>query len=330
MPLASPFPSRRAISDHQFDELQAMMRLVGGNNPFYVRKLEIARSSSRLRHMGDFSDTIPFTTRQEIVEDFHAHPPFGSNLTFPLTRYVRCHQGRNARGQIWRWLDMAESWASILDHGAEVFHVAKVGPGDRAFFVSSGEEEAGSCLPLDSASRAGALGLSGAGLEPAAQWEAMRALGATVLCGSAASLARLVEAARQNGAKAAPPPVWLVLAGGQPGDMASVRERVMEIWPEARVFDHYAAAEAGVVAHECPARPGVLHVLEPAIFPEVIDPSTGEAVERGQTGELVLTTLFRPGSPLVRFRTGHLVQTSPETVCECGRQQLALEGFRQT
>jgi phenylacetate-CoA ligase len=49
-------------------------------------------------------------------------------------------------------------------------------------------------------------------------------------------------------------------------------------------------------------------------------------VPSGERGELVLTTLFRTGSPLLRYRTGDLVKTALDTVCECGRSELALEG----
>ena len=90
--------------------------------------------------------------------------------------------------------------------------------------------------------------------------------------------------------------------------------------------------ETGPVTHECPKCPGVLHVLEPAYFAEVVDPASGRPVGAGQRGELVLTTLGRVGSPLLRYRTGDLVQPvfEPSTLdpqpCPCGRHTLALEG----
>ena len=40
----------------------------------------------------------------------------------------------------------------------------------------------------------------------------------------------------------------------------------------------------------------------------------------------MLTTLTRTGSPLLRYRTGDLVKTSLDSICECGRSDLALEG----
>jgi phenylacetate-CoA ligase len=100
-----------------------------------------------------------------------------------------------------------------------------------------------------------------------------------------------------------------------------------ELWPGAKVFDHHGMTEVGPVTYECPQRPGILHVLESAFYAEVIDPVTGRAVEPGQRGELVLTTLGRVGSPLLRYRTGDLVKLrASKEPCVCGRHDMAVEG----
>jgi phenylacetate-CoA ligase len=100
-----------------------------------------------------------------------------------------------------------------------------------------------------------------------------------------------------------------------------------QLWPGARIFDHHGMTETGPISHECPARPGVLHVIESAYLPEVLD-SGGNPVPVGEIGELVVTTLTRVASPLLRYRTGDLVRVvaSPDTPCECGRCDLALAG----
>jgi phenylacetate-CoA ligase len=110
--------------------------------------------------------------------------------------------------------------------------------------------------------------------------------------------------------------------------MPAVRQRLEELWPGARVNDHHGMTEVGPVSFECPRRPGVLHVIETAYYAEVINPATLQPVGPGETGELVLSTLGRLGSPLLRYRTGDLVK--PEFFagqpCACGRYHLALEG----
>jgi len=92
---------------------------------------------------------------------------------------------------------------------------------------------------------------------------------------------------------------------------------------ESRLFltalDNYALSEAmgPGVAGECEYRVG-MHLNEDHFLAEIIDPATGEVLPVGEVGELVLTTISREATPLVRFRTGDL--TSLEYApCACGR-----------
>ncbi|HPS54500.1 MAG TPA: phenylacetate--CoA ligase [Sedimentisphaerales bacterium] len=71
------------------------------------------------------------------------------------------------------------------------------------------------------------------------------------------------------------------------------------------------------VAQECHHKNG-LHVFSDVFFPEIINPDTGEEVEDGQSGELVITTLTKQAIPLIRYRTRDVVSITHEK-CECGR-----------
>src|SRR5262249_12498110 len=62
-----------------------------------------------------------------------------------------------------------------------------------------------------------------------------------------------------------------------------------------------------------------------ACWPEVIDPMRATPVPPGTPGELVVTTLGRWGSPLLRYRTGDLVCVDPAP-CPCGRALVWLDG----
>jgi phenylacetate-CoA ligase len=117
----------------------------------------------------------------------------------------------------------------------------------------------------------------------------------------------------------------------------AIRDLLSDRWRGARVVDHYGMTEVGPVAYECPARGGVLHVIETSYHAEIIDPKTTQPVRLGQSGELVLTTLGRTGSPLLRYRTGDVVKLAAHLTtdnsstpnpqpCACGRCDLALEG----
>jgi phenylacetate-CoA ligase len=116
-----------------------------------------------------------------------------------------------------------------------------------------------------------------------------------------------------------------MVAGEPGGSVPAMRERLSRAWNGARIFDHHGMTEVGPVSFQCPAKPGVLHIIEESFIPEIIDPVSGRHVATGEQGELVLTNLGRVGSPLLRYRTGDLVRAAPAP-CACGRHDLALVG----
>jgi len=84
-----------------------------------------------------------------------------------------------------------------------------------------------------------------------------------------------------------------------------------------KVYDHYGLCEVNTgIAYECSKRAG-LHVLEDYVHAEIIDPNTLEVLPVGQVGELVLTTLQKEATPVLRYRTGDVTYIKEE-LCECG------------
>lgn len=83
------------------------------------------------------------------------------------------------------------------------------------------------------------------------------------------------------------------------------------------VFTHYGMTEMGYGGGvECEALNGY-HMREGDLYFEIINPDTGKAVENGQYGEVVFTTLTRQAMPLIRYRTGDIAAFS-FTTCPCG------------
>ena len=76
------------------------------------------------------------------------------------------------------------------------------------------------------------------------------------------------------------------------------------------------------VAQECPEKNG-LHVFEDHFYPEIIDPETGEQLGPGEKGELVLTTLTREATPVLRYRVRDITYLDHEP-CGCGRTSVRM------
>ncbi len=319
-------PSRSAITTGQLEQLRSLVAELFPGNAFYSQKFNAAGITFDVASLDDFSRRFPFTTKSELVENQRAHPPFGTNLTYPLDRYTRFHQTSGTTGTPLRWLDTPESWEGMLESWTEVYRAAGVGRGDRVYFAFSFGPFIGFWMAFEAANRLGALCLPGGGMSSATRLRGILDNAATVLCCTPTYAVRLAEVAAEEKIDLRRAQVKTIIVAGEPGgSIPSVRARIEQLWPGARVFDHHGMTEVGPVTYECPARPGVLHVIESAYYAEVIDPANGQSIPPGREGELVLTTLGRTGSPLLRYRTGDLVKADPQP-CPCGRSEMALIG----
>jgi len=324
--MGDAFPDRAAIVTSQLAQLRALIGALVPANAFHSRKLNAAGVTDRLASLEEFSRAVPFTTKFEIVADQLATPPHGSNLTFPLSRYTRFHQTSGTTGTPIRWLDTPESWEGMVESWVEVLRAAEVTAADRVFFAFSFGPFLGFWLAFEAAQRLGCLCLPGGGLGSAARLRLMLDNRATILCCTPTYAAHLAEVAGQEKIDLRQAAVKTVMVAGEAGgSIPAVRARLEQLWNGARIFDHHGMTETGPVTHQCPTRPGVLHVMESAYFPEIVDPASGTAVKTGGTGELVLTTLRRTASPLLRYRTGDLAKAC-HSPCSCGRNTLALDG----
>lgn len=323
----SGFPDRSSIEAHQLEKLRALVAALAPNNAFYSRKLGAAGFEGGPGSLREFSERMPFTLKSEVAEDQVAHPPYGSNLTYPLERYSRFSQTSGTTGQPMHWLDTPESWNWMLDNWAQVYRAAGVTAEDRIFFAFSFGPFLGFWTAFESAARMGCLSIPGGGMRSAARLRTMIDMGVTVLCCTPTYAIRLAEVAAEEGIAADATNVRKIIVAGEPGgSIPATRARIESLWPGAQLIDHHGMTEVGPVSYGCRKQQGVLHVIESAYIAEVIDPDSHQAVPPGGTGELVLTNLGRLGSPLVRYRTGDVVQRAADPRCECGSCDLALVG----
>lgn len=107
-----------------------------------------------------------------------------------------------------------------------------------------------------------------------------------------------------------------VIAGGEP--FSENQRRYIENKLNVSLYDQYGICEINTgIAGECLEKNG-LHILADYVYPEIVDPLTGKKLGDNMEGELVLTTLHKEASPLVRYRTGDITSITHEP-CPCGR-----------
>jgi phenylacetate-CoA ligase len=316
---------REQIGARQLEKLGALLAELDGRNPFWTAKFAAAGfDPSGVRSLEDFR-RLPLTTKQELVDDQNAHPPYGTNLTYPLTRYSRLHQTSGTTGKPMRWLDSPDSWEWLMGCWAQIYRIVGLRADDVLAFPFSFGPFIGFWAAFDGAVRLGNLCLPMGGMSSEARLRMIDELGATVVCCTPTYALRLSEVADSLGMSLRRNKVRMLIVAGEPGgNIPSVRERIESAWG-ARLFDHWGMTDITSLGIEPEAGPGGLLILETECIAEIVDPDTGNPVPRGQPGELIITNLGRWGMPVLRYRTGDLVRaaTSP---CPSGLKLLRLEG----
>jgi phenylacetate-CoA ligase len=242
-----------------------------------------------------------------------------------VDHYTRLHQTSGTLGKPLRWLDTPESWNWVIGCWETIYRMVGLKRGARVFFPFSFGPFLGFWSAFDAAQRLGFLCLSGGGMSSLARLRFLLDNEATVVLCTPTYALRLAEVAREAGIDLRAGYVQALIVAGEPGGgVPATRTRIEEAWG-ARVFDHCGLTEVGPVGIECRENRAGLHILENECVAEVVDPATGAPVPAGQMGELVLTTLGRWGSPVLRYGTGDLVRVDPHP-CPCGRSFLRLDG----
>jgi len=104
-----------------------------------------------------------------------------------------------------------------------------------------------------------------------------------------------------------------------------IRRLVREVWG-APVIDSYATTETGQIGNDCERATGI-HVLEELLVLEVVDENY-KPVPPGVVGErLLVTTLFNPVMPLIRYEITDRVAVT-HAPCPCGRPHMRLLGIQ--
>jgi phenylacetate-CoA ligase len=84
------------------------------------------------------------------------------------------------------------------------------------------------------------------------------------------------------------------------------------------VTDTYGCGEGIQVAAQCGLSNGAYHVFMPHVVLEVVD-DHGYPVNKGETGNVLLTRLDVGAMPLIRYRVGDLARKALTDTCPCGR-----------
>ncbi|HRF62300.1 MAG TPA: phenylacetate--CoA ligase [Candidatus Competibacter sp.] len=281
--------------------------------PFYQSRLhEIG-----LKHPEDIGSLrdlrkLPYTTKDDLRRAY----PRGL-LALDLERAVRLHTSSGTTGMP----TVIYHSRHDIDHWTELVARCIVATGATAHDVfqnmtSYGLFTGGLGLHYG-AERVGMLVIPASSGNTNRQLQLMRHFQTTVVHATPSYLLHLQASLAGEGIDRGQLALRKAFIGAEPHS-EQTRRKIEELL-EIDAYNSYGLSEMNGpgVAFECVYKTG-LHLWEDAFILEVIDPRTLQALPEGETGEIVMTTLQRQATPLLRYRTrdlSHLISGN----CPCGR-----------
>jgi phenylacetate-CoA ligase len=248
---------------------------------------------------------LPACSKDDLLADQAAHPPYGTNLTEPLERFTHVHQTSGTSGATLRILSTDEDWAWWRRCWGETLAACGVGAGDRVALAYSFGPYILFWASYEGVLERGARVIPLGGMDSVQRLLAIREYAATTLLATPTYALHLAQVAGQQGLYDALASVQRIVCAGEPGaSIAATRERIEAAW-DARCFDHAGLTEVGAFTYPC-AEHGGLHLREDEFIVELREPNSCRAVADGEPGELVVTALARRGFPVIRYRTGDM------------------------
>ena len=287
------------------DKLNALLAYLRERVPFYTTRLP-EKALARVEQLAD----IPFTLK----DDFRDNYPFGL-FAVPLDDVVRLHMSSGTTGKpvvTGYTRDDLEIWGDCMER---VLRMGKVDEHDVMQNAYGYGLFTGGLGFHIGAERIGCTVVPTSSGVTARQVMLMQDLGTTVLTCTPSYALVLAEALKEEVVRQRLK-LRVGFFGAEPWTEGMRRQIEGGLGLEA--FDVYGLTELGGpgVAVECGEHDG-LHVFEDHFLVETVDTDTGRPVASGVEGELVLTSLTRRASPIVRYRTRDRIVLVDEP-CACG------------
>jgi phenylacetate-CoA ligase len=320
---------REAIVALQLERLGQLLPHVQATSEFYRSRFRAAGVDlDRITSLDDMR-RLPLVHKDDFIADQMDDPPYGSRNALAVGQraqmFVYTTSGTSGRGQ-----EVHVQTARELEGSYEVYRFmfdwAGIRTGDHVSLVMPLTMLSGGRIEYLAANSYG-LTVYPLGNYDAAEKIAMMArFRAGSIIGTTSYLGRLGRLAE----KRSDLHVNAVFSGAE-GTGVSLLLRLQEMWG-ARVYDRYGSSQVGLDhMFSCEEgvgvrdRPGMLHNIDSHLLLEVLDPDTGASVADGEEGEIVVTSLYRADTPVIRCHTGDRGVFRSSRYCACGRPFDGLE-----
>jgi len=309
---------REQLENLQLQRLKKMVKKIYHEVDFYKEKFqEMEIDPNDIQSLEDLKK-LPFTNKTDLRENY----PY-KMFAEPLSKIVRIHATSGTTGKptvvgytrkdldMWEEIIARALTISGADQHSFIQNAYGYGLFTGGLGIHGGAERIGaSIIPISSGNTQKQLML-------------MRDFGSTHLSCTPSYALLLAEAIQEAGIKKEELSLKAGIFGAEPWTENMRKEIESKLGIKA--YDIFGMAElcGPGVGIECEEQNGI-HIWEDYFIPEIINPETGENLEDGEVGELVVTTLTKEGIPLLRYRTHDITRILPGE-CKCGRTHKRIE-----
>ncbi|MBL4871396.1 MAG: phenylacetate--CoA ligase [Robiginitomaculum sp.] len=300
--------SRDEIEALQLKKLKWALHYAYDNVPMYKKKYDNANvHPDDLIHLSDLSK-FPFTTK----EDLRLSYPFGM-FAVPMKDVVRIHASSGTTGKptvVGYTQNDIDIWAglvarSIRASGGRPEHKLHVAYGYGLFTGGLGAHYGAEKLGCS------VIPMSGGQTEK--QVKMIIDFEPEIIMVTPSYMLALADAFEERGLDPQHTSLQVAIHGAEPWS-EEMRQEIEQRF-NIDAVDIYGLSElmGPGVANECVETKDGAHIWEDAFLPEIIDPNTFTPLPDGESGEFVLTSLFKEAMPIIRYRTKDLTRLLPGT-----------------
>lgn len=311
---------RENINQFQEEQLQHLMGYLQANSAFYRQVFQTyGVDPHSIRTLADLT-RLPFTTKEQLQQDNLA---FRCVATSQTADYVTT-SGTSGDPVL---LALTDKDLDRLAYNESLsYQCMGMAAGQSVQLTTTLDRRFMAGLAYFLGARRAGIGVVrvGSGV-PELQWGTIARVQPDALICVPSFLLKMIEFADANGIDYRQSSIKKALCIGEPirnpdFSLNALASRIRSKW-DIQLFSTYASTEMATAFTECVHGVGGHHHPE-LIITEFVD-DTGNPVADGEPGELVVTTLGVEGMPLLRFKTGDIVQPH-YAPCACGRTTLRL------
>ena len=303
--------TKEKIKDIQLKGLKWTLKHALGHSSLYQRKYkEAGISVDDVKRLSDI-EKLPFLDKEDIQKDYPL--PLKSVDDKDVVR-IHASSGTTGKRKVMCYTQNdIDVWADMF---ARCYELAGMTQNDRVHIaVGYGLWTAGAGFQLG-CERFGAMAVPMGPVNTDMHLEMLVDMKSTVFCSTASMALLMSEEIKKRGLRSEIALKKIILGAERHSD--AMASHIKELTGVDEIYDIYGLTElyGPGTGLDCSCHEGI-HFWNDLFIYEIIDPETLKPVPDGEEGELVITSLKKEASPLIRYRTHDITRIIPGE-CSCG------------